>query len=60
MSVHSKSERCSLFIGAEFCSSVVRVFSSVVCPFLVKLWGLGKNSLAPPKAAHQKEILAPF
>ena len=26
MSVHSQSERCSLFMGAECCSSVVRVF----------------------------------
>ena len=32
-----------LFECSECCSSVVRVFSSVVCPFLAKLWGLGQK-----------------
>ena len=53
MSVHSQSERCSLFIGAECCSSVVECSAVFFAHFVVKLWGLfrRKNSLAPPKAA---------
>ena len=43
MSVHSQSERCSLFIGAECCSSVVECSAVFFCPFLVKLWGLGQK-----------------